>query len=137
MVEKDSIRINLLKGRNSENYVRWKLQGEGFKVVKLVQRGRDRKSNYDFNFLNMGLLNNILFKDYEEDTEELINFLKENINGLPDFICLKEGEISFVEVKSNHSGLNENQKKTFQVLRDNGFRIIIRNINVNLEINEN
>ncbi len=44
------------------------------------------------------------------------------------FICLKEGKIFFVEVKSNGSGLNINQKITMPNLIKKGFEVKVKNV---------
>ena len=125
-----------LQGLVAEKYILTKLRAEDYKVVKLVRQVKSKFDNKYYNQLNVQFLKNIIAKEYMEDIEELINFLKQNITGLPDFICLKDGELSFIEAKSNTSELIPSQEKTFQILRKHGYKVDIRRVNVNLEINE-
>jgi|TARA_Y100000034_G_C6839453_1_gene379632 hypothetical protein len=126
---KKALRLGVLQGMLVEIYARYKIQGEGSLVSKLVGQG-DK-----FIFLKN---NNVsrLIQDCEENTEDFIQFLKDNINGLPDFICVKDNKISFVEVKSNNSGLSDKQKEVFEILRKKGYEVILRNFKIKLDIKE-
>jgi len=44
-------------------------------------------------------------------------------NGLPDFVCVKDNELKFVEVKRNNDVLSDKQKEVIKHLRKNGFKV--------------
>lgn len=133
----EEARKSVLIGMITETYARWKLQQEGYNVVKIVRLGRDKyPSKKSFFYLNLKFIENAILKNYKGDKEAVIHLLKENIQGLPDFICYKNGEISFVEVKSNGGTPSDNQQKEFEYLESFGFKVKVMNIKVNLEVEE-
>lgn len=131
-------RTSVLVGMVSETYARWKLQEQGYNVVKIVRLGREEKNKGDksYFYLNLQFIQNAILKNYNGNKEAVIKLLKENIKGLPDFICYKNGEISFVEVKSNGVSPSEAQVKEFEYLERLGFKVKVMNIKVNLEVSE-
>ena len=48
--------------------------------------------------------------------------------GVPDFILLRDGEISFVEVKEHPDRLSKIQKESFDKLKKHGFDVHIEKI---------
>jgi len=136
---KHKARCNKLKGAIAETFIRWYKQQQGFKIAKLVNIGLNRKYNKRFCFLNKEEIERYVlsFYDVEEHNKtDLIDLFNKNINGLPDFICLKDNKISFVEVKSNNSKPTEKQERVFNILRNKGFDIEIKNLGINLEVEE-
>jgi hypothetical protein len=58
--------------------------------------------------------------------KKLLNYLKKTIvNGLPDFVCVKNGEIIFVECKCDAYALSDDQKKKFKELKEMGYEVFI------------
>jgi hypothetical protein len=51
-------------------------------------------------------------------------------SGVPDLILLKDGIISFVEVKSDNDKLLESQIRAIGLLNKHGFRVDIERVNV-------
>lgn len=45
------------------------------------------------------------------------------MKGLPDFLCLKDGKITFVEVKSKNDRLTEAQLETIKTIRHHRFKV--------------
>jgi hypothetical protein len=132
----DEARKSVLYGMVSETYARWKLQERGYNVVKILRIGRDKKTNTKKNYfyLNFQFIERAILKDYKGDKEKIRNLLKEQIRDLPDFICYKDGEISFAEIKTNEGSARDSQNKRFDYLRNEGFKVIVLNVNLNLDI---
>ena len=66
-----------------------------------------------------------VFKRYEEQGYDCIK------KGIPDLILLKDGKISFVEVKSPSGTLSESQERAIQLLTKHGFSAkveIVKNV---------
>lgn len=55
--------------------------------------------------------------------KKVISTLKSIPSGHPDFLCIKEKKILFVEVKTNKSEVRENQKEAHDFLRNKGFDV--------------
>lgn len=55
----------------------------------------------------------------------VIKLAKTNKNGIPDLLCMKPGEIIFVEVKSANGKLSEIQKYRIKELEIKGFKVIV------------
>ena len=54
-----------------------------------------------------------------------VKLIKTSCNGIPDLLCLKNGESMFIEVKQPDGKLSELQKIRIQQLRDKGFNVKI------------
>ena len=54
-----------------------------------------------------------------------VKLIKTSVNGIPDLLCLKNGEAMFIEVKQPDGKLSELQKIRIQQLRDKGFNVKI------------
>ena len=54
-----------------------------------------------------------------------VKLIKTSVNGIPDLLCLKNGESMFIEVKQPEGKLSELQKIRIQQLRDKGFNVKI------------
>lgn len=53
---------------------------------------------------------------------EIVKLIKTSWNGIPDLMCLRNGETMFIEVKKEVTGvLSELQKIRIKQLRDQGF----------------
>lgn len=133
----DKARITVLKGYCSEDFVRWKLMEDGYNVVKTVRKGRDKKTGFKtYNYLNIQFIERAILKDWKGDKEAFIKLLKENISGLPDFVCFKDGEIIFVEVKTKNSSLRLEQQREFDYLNKLGFRVLVYEVDMDIKIND-
>jgi hypothetical protein len=143
-MEKEELEIpessfNQIKGRVSESFIISKLVKEGYKVRKIVRRGLNINPQGEIkscsNYFNYNSLKNLL-KDYSGNAEEFLKMLEQNLVGAPDFLCLKDNKIIFVEVKAEHAGLADSQKKTFQELKERGFEVQVRRVKINLDLKE-
>ncbi len=115
-------------GYIGEEYILRKLRNEGFIVVRTqITCGTE-------NHLNSNEVKYLL--SLYSKGGKLYDLLEKNSIGLPDFICLKNNNISFVEVKSNGADLNKKQKETFSLLESKGYKIEIRKPEVKLFIRE-
>lgn len=64
-----------------------------------------------------------IIKDYESRGYYVINLIKTNKNGIPDLLCIKEGEQPiFIECKSLTGTLSELQKYRIKELKNRGFK---------------
>jgi len=130
--------LNVHRAHISECYIASKVRKEGYVVRKLAKQGKKLSEGFfkpQFVYLNDKGIEDV-FKQYTGDKELLLNLLKDNLVGLPDFICLKDNKISFIEVKTERASLSEEQGKVFHVLKNNGFEVTIRRVRVNLEVEE-
>ena len=55
----------------------------------------------------------------------VIKLIKTSVSGIPDLLCLKNGNAMFIEVKQPDGKLSELQKIRIQQLRDKGFNVKI------------
>jgi Holliday junction resolvase len=55
----------------------------------------------------------------------VVKLLKTSLNGIPDLMCLKNGCVVFIEVKSENGVLSELQKYVIKQLREEGFEVKI------------
>lgn len=57
---------------------------------------------------------------------EIVKLIKTSWNGIPDLMCLRNGETMFIEVKKEVKGvLSELQKIRIEMLRKQGFTVKI------------
>lgn len=56
---------------------------------------------------------------------EIVKLIKTSWNGIPDLMCLRNGETMFIEVKKLTGVLSELQKIRIKMLRDQGFTVKI------------
>lgn len=67
-----------------------------------------------------------LIKEYENKGYYVINLIRTNKNGIPDLLCLKEGETPlFIESKELKDTVKALQKYRKKELIKNGFRAIV------------
>lgn len=65
-------------------------------------------------------------KKYEADGYLVINLIKTNKNGIPDLLCLKDGESPlFVECKEKTDRLSKLQEYRIKELQELGFIAIV------------
>lgn len=66
-------------------------------------------------------------KKYEKDGYFVLNLIATNHNGIPDLLCLKDGEQPlFIEVKEKGDTVKPLQKYVHKTLTDQGFKVIIQ-----------
>ena len=129
ILSKEQARIPLIMGGICEKYARYELQDQGYWVchTKIQRKKQD--------CLNKFYIQNLL-NGYKGNKEELLGLLNENLTGIPDLICAKEGIISFVEVKSNNSSLRPEQEKVHELLKEKGFDVKIMRYAVDFNISK-
>lgn len=54
-----------------------------------------------------------------------VKLIKTTLNGIPDLMCLKDGQTMFIEVKQPTGKLSELQKVRIEQLREKGFEVKI------------
>ena len=52
-----------------------------------------------------------------------VKLIKTSVNGIPDLLCLKNGETMFIEVKQPDGKLSELQKIRIEQLKEKGFNV--------------
>ena len=62
---------------------------------------------------------------WEKNGFYVIKLAKTNKNGIPDLLCIKPGEIIFVEVKAVNGKLSALQKYRISELELKGFKVIV------------
>ena len=55
----------------------------------------------------------------------VVKLIKTSMNGIPDLMCLKEGEVKFIEVKQPKGIISPVQQYVIDTLRTNGFDVEI------------
>lgn len=64
-------------------------------------------------------------KKMEDDGWIVIKLIKTSMNGICDLMCLKEGEVKFIEVKQPKGVISPIQQYVIDTLRINGFDVEI------------
>ena len=64
-------------------------------------------------------------KKMQDDGWIVIKLIKTSMNGIPDLMCLKEGEVKFIEVKQPKGVIYPVQQYVIDTLRINGFDVEI------------
>lgn len=64
-------------------------------------------------------------KKMEDDGWIVIKLIKTSMNGICDLMCLKEGEVKFIEVKQPKGVISPVQQYVIDTLRINGFDVEI------------
>ena len=62
-------------------------------------------------------------KKLEADGWIVVKLIKTSMNGIPDLMCLKEGEVKFIEVKQAKGVISPIQQYVIDTLRTNGFDV--------------
>lgn len=60
-------------------------------------------------------------KEYESKGYTVLNIIRLGDNGYPDLLCMKDGEVIWIECKEEKDTLKPLQKVRIKQLRDNGF----------------
>ena len=126
-------------GKISEDIVKKEFLEKGYNIHKCAKQGRG-KFGY-FVYIDEKAILDFL-KEYSGDKEKILKLMKENRNGLPDFLVFNDKELFFLEVKARtkekvkkyveaisekevkkYSPFSENQEKTFNILRKEGYVI--------------
>lgn len=69
---------------------------------------------------------------YKKDGWYVINLIKTSVNGIPDILCLKEGEKPlFIEVKGKNGVLSKLQEFRIRELKNLGFDAFVSRNNEN------
>lgn len=122
----------IIEGFIAEQWIKHKLGESGHRFTKTM--AFDRKTNKSV------ILTDALRKFLEDqdpvETEKLLFALEKLGSGIPDFICLKNGEISFAEVKSNKSPVRENQNRAIAVLQKMGYDVVVRRLKASFMVEE-
>jgi hypothetical protein len=115
----ESERIEII-GKIAERNARIDLEQNGWKVAKMLVEEENGNQVFPIQF-NTKLVMEVI-GEYNGDQSRLIELFlrgiicKPSLEGLPDFICVKDGELKFVEVKGNKSGLSKKQADVKKVL---------------------
>jgi len=64
-------------------------------------------------------------KKLELDGWMVIKLIKTSMNGIPDLMCLKDGDVKFIEVKQPKGVISPIQQYVIDTLRTNGFDVEI------------
>jgi hypothetical protein len=64
-------------------------------------------------------------KKLQEDGWMVVKLIKTSMNGIPDLMCLKDGEVKFIEVKQVKGVISPIQQHVIDTLRINGFEVEI------------
>lgn len=66
-----------------------------------------------------------IIKQAEAQGYYVIKLIKTNKNGIPDLLCIKDGQCTFIEVKSAKGKLSEIQKYRIEELNKFGTNTIV------------
>ena len=67
-----------------------------------------------------------LIDRYSADGYYVIKLIKTNVNGIPDLLCLKNGEAPlFIEVKTKKGVISKLQEFRIKELKDRGFTAFV------------
>lgn len=110
-------KYNLVRGDISEYLTRKKYEQEGYTVVKVViQHNRE----YLLNKKELRQICNA-FKN-----KKLYNFLKkQELHGLPDFLCINMKKAFFVESKSRIEKVKEPQQRMLEKFKSMGYDVFV------------
>lgn len=64
-------------------------------------------------------------KKLQEDGWIVVKLIKTSMNGIPDLMCLKDGDVKFIEVKQSKGIISPVQQYVIDILRTNGFDVEI------------
>jgi hypothetical protein len=64
-------------------------------------------------------------KKLQADGWIVVKLIKTSMNGIPDLMCLKNGEVKFIEVKQPKGVIFPIQQYVIDTLRTNGFDVEI------------
>ena len=69
----------------------------------------------------MSSFQRLVIKEYEAKGFTVLKFIRLNKSGYPDLMCMKDGEVIFIECKEAKDTLKPLQKLRIDELRANGF----------------
>lgn len=121
-------KINQIRGDYIEYLATKFFESKGYTVIKLVFKIGSIDVRYilnknDVEYFCKAYEQRRLLKYLMRCSEEIEVGKTKGLAGLPDILCLKDGEVFFVECKSNDSDYNENQLKKFEELQKKGYII--------------
>ena len=64
-------------------------------------------------------------KKLKEEGWIVVKLIKTSLTGIPDLMCLKDGDIKFIEVKQPKGVISPIQQYVIDTLRTNGFEVEI------------
>ena len=64
-------------------------------------------------------------KHWESNGWLVVNLIKTNKNGIPDYMMLKDGETCFVESKESWDRLDKVQEYRIKQLKEQGFKVYV------------
>jgi Holliday junction resolvase len=64
-------------------------------------------------------------KKLQEEGWIVVKLIKTSLTGIPDLMCLKDGEVKFIEVKQVKGVISPIQQHVIDTLRINGFEVEI------------
>ncbi len=64
-------------------------------------------------------------KKLQEDGWIVVKLIKTSLTGIPDLMCLKDGDVKFIEVKQPKGVISPIQQYVIDTLRTNGFDVEI------------
>jgi Holliday junction resolvase len=64
-------------------------------------------------------------KKMESEGWVVVKLIKTSMNGIPDLMCLRNGEVKFIEVKQPKGVLSPIQKHVIETLKENGFDVSV------------
>lgn len=67
-----------------------------------------------------------LIKQLKADGWLVLKIIKCNINGFPDIVAFRNGEVQFIEVKSENGKQSELQKHVQKQIEKHGFNYILK-----------
>jgi DNA polymerase elongation subunit (family B) len=70
----------------------------------------------------------LLLHHYHPHHAEFLEYLCHIHKGMPDFICFRKGEFKFVECKFKNESVSKRQRKCFERLQKQGFRVEVHKL---------
>ena len=119
-----------INGDVGEKWYENKLIREGYKVVRSKCRTPEGRHLINEKYLNAFFENNNI------SGLKVLKDIKKNLCGCPDFLCIKEDMLSFIEVKSNKGCLNPKQKESIKKLREMGYVVDVIYLEVEIKVKE-
>lgn len=129
--KRTSLNNSRIKGNIGEMWFENKLRSKGYKVRKTMYYNFEQEKCI---FNEKGVEN--LLQQYSKN-KKLLKLLRSFGNGYPDLICLKDGEVSFYEVKTNNSEVMDHQQQVINTLKSKGYEVKVIRLNVQFNVEEN
>lgn len=116
-------------GMIAERWVANTLRNEGYQVASVTYFDLDA----GVHVVNYPAIASLLRHHEEKNT--MLSLLQFESRGLPDLICLKGNDISFVEVKANKSYVKDEQQEVMERLENLGYPVEVRRVLVEFAVN--